>query len=155
MRIVNCIILLLFFIGCINYSTEKPCEESNEVYLLIRGPGECVQKISFDSLGFGIAMQGLSKEFYQDSFVSFYEILKKDTFSVDSIKDLLFLKSEIKKYSVSDKDVGGFIYDARRVQLFINGELKVDIYNNNRHEIDELLKIFFKYIEYNINEQCG
>jgi hypothetical protein len=155
MRIPYFIITTLLFIGCFDSSTEKGNPYNDDIYLLLRGPGECVQKISFDSTGVGIATQGVSKEFYQDNFASFYKIYKTDTFSVTSRVDLDFLTSEINRYRAAKKVVAGFIYDARRVQLFINGELKLDIYNNNSDKVDELLKIFFNYIKYNINEQCG
>lgn len=155
MRIHLFIITALLFIGCIDSSIEEGKFRNDDIYLLVRGPGECVQKISFDSTGVGIATQGISKEFYQDDFVTFYKIYKTDTFSVTSRIDLDFLKSEIHRYRAAKKDVGGFISDARRVQLFMNGELKLDVYNNNSHKVDDLLKIFFNYINYNINEQCG
>lgn len=146
------LIFAIFFTtlqGCSSYYSFGK-DAQNKVFL--RGPGSCAQLILFDNNGHGIAVRGrCTKSEYEKfrklksiEFASQFKIKKTD---MDKFNTLL---SNINKSKIS----GGPKNDARRIEIYLGNDKKVDTYNFTEDLVMELIFLLNDNTTYDINSFC-
>lgn len=135
--------------GCSSYySFGKNAQ--NKVFL--RGPGSCAQLILFDDNGEGTAVRGRSTESEHEKFkklnsIEFacqFKIKKTD---MDKFNSLL---SDIGKAKISGQPKN----DARRIEIYLGNDKKIDTYNFTEDLVMELIFLLNDNTSYDINSFC-
>lgn len=143
---------MLIALSCSSYY-ELSKNEPYRTKLFLRGPGTCSQLILLDKNGKGKAMKGRTNDYYQDKFKKFetIEILTDFKINPDKLSEINALVEKIKS---SDNVEGKFANDARRIEIFIDDEKKMDMYTWEPNILNDLIRKLSEYVPYDINSFC-
>lgn len=107
-------------------------------------------KISFDTSGNGQAIKGYTSQYYDDPFLKFDTILVVDNFQIDKALDRIEFNKIIQEIQKGDMLDNGFIFGASHVELFVDRKKIANVYFIHRGPIDDLLRLIYPYVSFNI-----
>lgn len=147
-------IVIIFFLAFFSCKSDGNDKSNYGFKLIVRGPTECVYNILIKENGDGLMIKGKSNDFYRHPFKSYSEIVYKKKFKINSKQKLDTLLAVIDNVSNSPLNKGGFYSDSPRKQLYLKGELKIDVYSIKSKEINEIIKLIEPSLPSKIQYVC-
>ena len=123
--------------------------------IIIRSPGQCVQKITINSDGqINYIVGGVTSYKYDKDFVDFDYIKNQFQFKLKSNQDIKYINDKI--YSFKDSNIiSGHKKDALRFEFFINHKKKIDVYGRVPENLSNILSTLKENIPEDVDYACG
>lgn len=147
-------LFLLLSAGCKAQTYYKLKDNVYDVKVLIRGPGTCAHIILLNKDGKGRIVRGRTLDSPGKDFKKFYDVEFLSYFEIDSKKELEKINEITNSISNSSLVTKEYLLDARRKEMFVNGEKKYDVYGWNGEKLIEFLKMLLPHLPYDINSFC-
>ena len=152
---------LLIFLICITYSCNKDSyysisksQPENNIKILLRGPGTCSTLVFLNSSGDGQVIRGKTDDYHREKFKKFKSVEFLINFKIPK-ENLKELKSSLNQLNESNLIESNYANDARRVQIYIDNTIKVDVYTSEFPLVNDFLWKLSRDMPIDIQTQCG
>ena len=153
-RFIYLFILVFSFVSCKTSTYYKMKDDTYYVKLLIRGPGSCSHMLLLNQNGKGKIIRGRTLDSHAKEFKSFYDVEFLSYFEVDSKEKMNEINNIIETISKSELTKNSYLLDARRKEMFVDGDKKFDVYGWKGDKLIEFLEKLSRYLPYDINSFC-